>query len=64
MTAPANNKCLDCKGIGLKVREVPTSLYTCGFYTAAYPCPTCLGTGRIMPVSLQDSKTASTGESL
>ena len=64
MTAPATNKCLDCKGIGLKVREVPTKLYTCGFYTAAYPCPTCLGTGRIMPVSLQDSKTASTGDAL
>jgi|GEM_PF-5813112 len=56
------NQCPDCKGLGLKVREVPSHLYACGFTTQAYTCPRCLGTGRSMPVSLADGKLAATGD--
>jgi DnaJ-class molecular chaperone len=58
------NRCTECDGIGLKVGTAPSKLYRCGVVTFAYTCPTCLGSGRSMPVSIADSKLAAAGDSL
>jgi DnaJ-class molecular chaperone len=60
--APNPNKCSECKGIGLVVRQVPCDLYTNGFATVAATCPTCLGSGRNMPLPVDVKLLAAGGE--
>ena len=55
------SKCSACCGIGLVVSEVQSDLYRCGFATVAGTCPVCLGSGRVMPTSL-DVKALAAGE--
>jgi hypothetical protein len=55
-----NNKCTACKGIGLIVRTVPSSIYACGFHNEAVTCPECLGSGRNIP-TCPDQKLAAAG---
>ena len=62
--APNPNKCAECKGVGLVVREVYSDLYECGFTTKAFTCPTCLGTGRAMPEVIDHKMLAAGGETV
>ena len=35
--------CPRCDGHGFLLRQVPTTIYMCGFYRTARLCPTCRG---------------------
>jgi DnaJ-class molecular chaperone len=56
------NKCDECGGCGLVVRQVRCNLYTCGFTTKAGTCSVCLGSGRKMPVPVDVKLLAAGGE--
>ena len=60
---PISQKCRPCDGIGMIVLHRPSPIYPCGFITVAETCPSCLGSGRVMPVPA-DFKSASAGDSL
>ena len=62
-TQVSGSKCRPCDGIGKVVLHHPSPLYSCGFITVAETCPSCLGSGRVMPVPA-DFKSASAGDSL
>jgi DnaJ-class molecular chaperone len=57
------HKCPDCRGLGMKVHEVPCDLYPHGITTEAYTCTSCAGSGRRMP-EVPDMKMAAAGDSI
>jgi hypothetical protein len=48
--------------VGRIVRTLPSSFYKCGTITQAITCPSCLGTGRVMPAPLDDAKIAASND--
>lgn len=55
------SKCSFCGGCGLKVQEVQSTFYPCGFETVARTCKACLGSG-IKPPTHQDTKMVAAGD--
>lgn len=55
------NKCTKCDGHGKIVLTRPCDLYRCGYANFAETCPTCLGSGRLMPVPIYDEKMLAAG---
>lgn len=53
--------CSMCKGVRFVVVNVPTTLYLCGYYTAAVKCLLCGGTGLTDHITVVDQKTAAAG---
>lgn len=41
--------CCQCSGIGFELRDVPSRLYTCGYYRTARVCPRCRGAKHVNP---------------